>query len=440
MRAVRLVFATALIAFAAPSAGAQETAPEIISLGLNGVVDPFVASYVKSGIEAADDANAAAVLLTIDTPGGLDSSMREIVKAILNTDVPVVCFVSPQGARAASAGAFILISCPVAAMAPGTNVGAAHPVGVSGAIQSEKVTNDAVAYIRSLAEQRGRNADWAEDAVRDSVSASAEEALELGVIDVIAPSVPDLLETIDGDTVQTSDGEVVLDVAGARITERNMNAGLGFLHGLLDPNVAFIFFWLGLFMIILEFFVPGGVMGILGGVMFVLAIVTFGMLPVQLIGIALLLASVVFLILELKHPGLGVPAIGGIISLILGGWFLFDSAVPNARVSPWVIAPVALGAAIFFPIVIRAALRVFRKPPAGGTEQLIGKEGTVERELDPKGVVLVASEEWTAVSESGPVPKGQHVRVVGVDGLKLKVEAANEAHPSEHEQREGSKA
>jgi membrane-bound serine protease (ClpP class) len=407
---------------------AQGSSPVVIGLGLDGVVDPFVASYVEDGIRDAEADEAAAVLLTIDTPGGLDSSMRRIVQAILNTRVPVICYVSPEGARAASAGAFILLACPIAAMAPATNVGAAHPVGVSGAIQSEKVENDAAGFIVSLADRRGRNAEWAERAVRESESASAEEALRLGVIDLIAVDVPDLFAQVEGETVEVAGGETVtLQLAGATIEERQLGWGVGFLHELLDPNVAFIFFYLGLALLFAELFVPGLVLGTIGVIMLVLAVVSLGMLPVQIIGVVLLIASLVLFILELKIPGVGLATVGGVITLILGGLFLFDPAVPSARVSPWVIAPVAVFAALFFTVVIQAAIRLRHRPSAWRGTEVVGEVGTVVREIAPVGVIQVAFEEWTAESGSGPLPVGTRVRVVKKQGLRLVVEPVDVA-------------
>jgi len=430
----RLLGATCLavglgVMAAAPAAG-QQLEGSILELRIDGVVDPFVADYVRDGIAEAQDEGAAAVLLLIDTPGGLDSSMREITQAILNADVPVIGYVSPQGARAASAGTFILLSTNVAAMAPATNVGAAQPVGLSGAVASQKAVNDAAEYIVSIAETRDRNATWAESAVREAESVSAEEALELGVIDLIAPDVPSLLEEVDGMTVVLADGEpVVLDVAGAPIVERDLGAFVGFLHALLDPNLAFIFFWAGLALIAIEFFVPGGVAGTLGGLMFVASLVALGMLPVQLIGVALLLASVVFFVLELLHPGVGIPAIAGVISILLGGWFLFDSSVPGVRVSPLVILPVAGFAAFFFLVVVRAAMRLRHKEVITREQTLVGVEGKVVRDLMPVGVVQVSAEEWTAEAVRGAPKRGDRVRVVAMDGLKLKVEPAEEPAP-----------
>ncbi len=440
----RLLGATCLAvglgAMAATPAAGQQLEGSILELRIDGVVDPFVADYVRDGIVEAQDQGAAAVLLTIDTPGGLDSSMREITQAILNADVPVIGYVSPEGARAASAGTFILLSTHVAAMAPATNVGAAQPVGLSGAVASEKAVNDAAEYIVSIAETRDRNAVWAESAVREAESVSAEQALELGVIDLIAADVPSLLEQVDGTTVELADGQsVVLDVAGAPIVERSLGAFVGFLHALLDPNLAFIFFWAGLALIAIEFFVPGGIAGTLGVLMFVASLVALGMLPVQLIGVALLLASVVFFVLELLHPGVGLPAIAGVICVLLGGWFLFDSAVPDVQVSPLVIVPVAAFAAFFFLVVVRASMRLRHKGVITREQSLVGVEGKVVRDLVPVGVVQVSAEEWTAEAVRGAPRRGDRVRVVAMEGLKLKVEPAEEPAPLAPAPAEGGK-
>jgi membrane-bound serine protease (ClpP class) len=412
----------AVLALGSP-AGAQTGTPFVLELRIDGVVDPFVAGYVEDGIAEAEAQDAEAVLITLDTPGGLDSSMRQITQAILNAEVPVIGYVSPQGARAASAGTFILLSTNIAAMAPATNVGAAQPVGISGAVASEKAVNDAAAYIVGIAETRGRGAEWAESAVRDAASVSAEEALELGVIDLIAPDVPTLLRDVDGTTVTVAGGEeVTLDLTGATVRQEDLGFIAGFLHALLDPNLAFIFFWAGLALIALEFFVPGGVAGTLGVLMFVASLVALGMLPVQLIGVVLLAASVVFFVLELLHPGVGLPAIAGVVCVVLGGLFLFDSSVPGVAVSPLVIVPVAAFAGFFFLVVVRKAIALRKVKVSTRDEQLVGLEGTVVRDLEPTGVVQVAAEEWTAEAVRGTPRKGERVRVVEMDGLRLKVE------------------
>jgi membrane-bound serine protease (ClpP class) len=404
---------------------------EIPELRLSGVVDPFVASYVRDGISQANRDGNPAVLLTIDTPGGLDSAMRDIVKAISNSDVPVICYTAPPGARAASAGAFIVLSCPVAAMAPGTNIGAAHPVGIAGAIEQDKVTNDAAAFIRALAERWDRNADWAEDAVRDSVSVSAEEAVRIRVVDLLAPDRDALLSDVGGcgpragaapSTGLLARSRPLPGICQAAVHARSLGLGPAILHRLLDPNLAFIFFYLGLSLIIAEIFVPGGVVGTAGAVLLVLAVVALGMLPVQLLGVVLLVASVAFFLLEIKLPGTWVGTGAGLVTLVLGGLFLFDRSVPGAAVSPAVIAPVAIAAAAFFTFVLRAAIRMRRQRPASALHPSLGAEGTVIRTLDPTGVVLLAAEEWSAQSTGVTIPKGERVRVTEVEGLRLKVE------------------
>jgi membrane-bound serine protease (ClpP class) len=410
------------------TAGAQEGRPTVLSLKLNGVVDPFVASYVQSGIEAANADNDAAVLLTIDTPGGLDSSMRQIIKAILASHIPVICYTAPPGARAASAGTFIMLACPIDAMAPGTNIGAAHPVGVAGAIEQDKVTNDAAAFIRSLADRWGRNADWAEDAVRKSVSVPAEEAVRIHVADLIAESTTDLLRKVDGRTVRLAGGaEVHVRTADARLQSRVLGPGWALLHSLIDPNLAFLFFYLGLALIIIEFLHPGlSVPGVLGTLMLISAFVTFGFLPVQLAGVILLIVSAVFFLLELKHPGVGLPTVGGVASLVLGGLLLFNPSVPNARVSPWLLAAVALGLVLFFTTVVRAVVKARHAPPAAGFEDMVGEEGVALDDLAPRGRVRARREAWSAESTGGTIRAGTDVRVVRLQGLRLMVEPVAE--------------
>jgi membrane-bound serine protease (ClpP class) len=407
--------------------GAQGGSGAVVELHLDGVVDPFMADHLTDGIASATEQGAAAVLVIIDTPGGLDSSMREITQAILNAQVPVIGYVAPSGARAASAGTFILLSTHIAAMAPGTNLGAATPVGLSGAVASDKAVEDATAYIRSIAESRGRNADWAESAVREAASASAQEALELGVIDLVAPDVPSLLREVDGTTVMLGDGtETTLDTTGAPVVQDEMGWFQAFLHALLTPELAFVFFWLGLALLVTELFVPGGVVGTIGALMLVASVVALGMLPVQLIGVVLLIASVAFFVLELKHPGIGLPAIGGLVCLVLGGWFLFEE---SARVSWLVIVPVAVGATAFFLVVVRAAIRMRRSSVEMRDESVVGREGIVVNDLAPAGVVQIASEQWSAEAVSGTPIRGDRVRVVAMDGLTLKVEPVEAPSP-----------
>jgi membrane-bound serine protease (ClpP class) len=423
-----LVGAMLMVAGLASMASAQPASPSVVHLSLEGVVDPFVADYLRNGIQGADDADA--VLITIDTPGGLDSSMREIIKAIQSSKVPVLCYVAPEGARAASAGAFILVACPVAAMAPATNVGASTPVGIGGVTLAKKIEEDAAATIKALAEQRGRNVDLASRFVTESKSITAQEALDGNIIDLIASSDRELLTRADGMSVQVADGAgVTVHTAGASIREVDMTPGVAFFHGLFDPNLAFIFFWLGLALIVLELIVPGHIFsGTVGTILLLTSIVSFGLLPVRLLGIALLVASVVFFVVELKVPGLGIWSVAGIVSLVLGGLFLFDPS-GGVRVSPLAIVPVAAFMALFFGFVVAKALAMRNLPPAQGPGAVVGREGVVlTGGLHPEGVVRVAAEEWKARSASGSLAEGSMIRVTSLDGLVLTVEPLEPEH------------
>jgi membrane-bound serine protease (ClpP class) len=425
-----VLLVSGLLSGLASSASAQSPSSEVVHLSLEGVVDPFVADYLRNGIEGASDASA--VLLTIDTPGGLDSSMREIIKAIEASRVPVICYVSPEGARAASAGAFILMACHVAAMAPATNVGASTPVGIGGVTLSKKIEEDAAATISALAEQRGRNADLAARFVTESKSITAQEALDGNIIDLMASSERELLTRADGMSVQLTDGaSMTVQTAGASVRDVDMTPGVSFLHDLFDPNLAFIFFWLGLALIVLELIVPGHVFsGTIGTILLLTAIASFGLLPVRLIGIAFLVASVVFFVIELNMPGLGIWSAAGIASLVLGGLFLFDPS-GGVRVSPFTIVPVAAFMASFFGFVVAKALAMRHLPAAQGPEAVIGREGVVlAGGLYPEGVVRVAAEEWKATAERGPIPEGSKIRVTRLDGLVLTVEPLEPEHAS----------
>jgi membrane-bound serine protease (ClpP class) len=422
-----LLLGSSLLAGWATGALAQPApaAPTVTALELDGAVDPFVAGYLADGIAAAQDRGDDAVLLRIDTPGGLDSAMRTIVKAILAARVPVLCWTGPAGARAASAGTFVMLACPLNAMAPGTNIGAAHPVGIGGAISEEKATNDAAAFARSLAERTGRNADWAEQAVRESVSLSAEAAVDQNVADLLAGSATELLRLADGRTVTTAAGPVTVRTAGAVVDDREPGAAVALLHGLIDPNLAFIFFYLGLALIVLEVLHPGvSVPGILGALLLVISVVAFGILPVRLGGLILLAVSVVLFGVELQHPGVGLPLAGGLACLVVGGLLLFDPRVTGVRVSPWLLAVVAALLAGFFLLVVRAVVEARRLPAAApaGMDALVGQVGVALGPLAPRGEVRVAHERWSAEAAGGAIPAGTAVRVVGRKGLKLIVE------------------
>ena len=312
-------------------------------------------------------------------------------------------------------------------MAPGTNVGAATPVGVSGLLE-HKVTEDAVAFIRSLAEQRDRNPDLAESFVRDATSVTAQHALDEGAIDLITPSIPALLTGVDGMTVTVGAGrEVTLHTAGAAIEDRNLGVGVALLHGLFDPNLAFIFFWLGLALLVLEIIVPGHIFsGTIGTILLVIAFASFGFLPVRLLGVLLLAASVVFFLVELKVPGLGAWSVAGIIALLFGGEFLYDGA-GGVHVSLAVSLSVAAVTAMFFGLVVAKLLQIRHAPALPGPERVVGLEGiALAGGLNPDGVVRVASEEWHAHATRGSVPGGGHVKVTAIHGLRLTVEPVHD--------------
>jgi membrane-bound serine protease (ClpP class) len=432
-RAALFILVGAMLAGLGAQAASAATTPRptILSLRLTGVVDPFVADAIRGGIQQANTDGDEAILLTIDTPGGLSSSMREITEAILASHVPVICYVGPAGARAASAGAYILLSCPVAAMAPGTNVGASTPVGLNGGTESSKVVQDATATIRSLAETYGRNAALAATFVTASRSISATAALKGDIIDRIEPTQSSLLAGLSGGTTTLADGQAVTfgDLSSASISERNLAPLVGVLHDLFDPNLAFIFFWLGLILIIIEIIIPGHIFsGTVGTVLFLIAIASFGFLPIRSIGVALLVASAIFLIVELKTPTHGALTGLGLACLIAGGLLLYNGS-GGVRVSPVVLIMVAAVVGLFFVFLVSKLLGLRHMPAAlDPGQEMVGRTGVVlAGGLEPTGVVRVSSEEWKAVAPA-PVPAGSTILVTALDGLVLAVEPVPDEH------------
>lgn len=422
---VRYLVGLVLAFIGLSSAPAYASTDRVVSVAIQGVVDPIEASFIASQIHAANREKANAVVIRIDTPGGLDTSMRKIVGSILESKVPVLCLVAPSGARAASAGTFILLACHVSAMAPGTAVGAAHPVGISGLASREKVVNDSVAFIRSIAQERGRDADWAERAVRESVSVSADEALRLGLIDFKVHSTSELLEASAGMSVRIGGRDIAI-TSTPRIESRSLGFGPGLFHRALTPDFAFAFFYMGLILLAVELLHPGvSVPGVMGVSLLATSLLAFGMLPIRLSGLILLAVSVAFFVVEVQHPGLGVPAVGGVVALVLGGLLLFDRSVGEG-VSLSVIIPVALGVAGFSTLVVKAAMRARRRPPSMSVERLIGLVGETRSDLDPRGSIQVAGEIWSARSAHGHIRKGSRVRVIGKDGLRLTVELVDD--------------
>ncbi|HWR89792.1 MAG TPA: nodulation protein NfeD [Dissulfurispiraceae bacterium] len=405
----------------------MKPAPERIVhvLTVNGVINAAAAEYVQKSLDKAAESGAELCVIELDTPGGLDTSMRSIVKAMNASSVPVAVYVSPSGARAASAGVFITIAAHVAAMAPGTNIGAAHPVAVGekmDKVSSEKATNDAVAYIRSIAEQRGRNAQWAEQAVRKSVSVTEKEAVSLRVIDLTPADLPALLSSVSGWTVRTAAGERTLMTAGAKIVRVEKGIRHRILDLIGDPTVAYLLMLLGFYGIFFELTNPGTVLpGVLGGIFLVLAFYAFQTLPVNYAGLLLIIIGLVLFILEVKITSYGMLTIGGILSIVLGSLMLFDSPLPVFKLSLTVVLPAALVTAVFFAVTIRLAYRAVRRKPVTGAEGLVGMTGVAKTDLTGSGgMVLVHGEFWTAESPV-PVKTGEQVVVEAVDGLRLRV-------------------
>jgi len=404
---------------------------EVVVLQLRGVIDPIAARYVQRGIAAAGRSGAALAVIELDTPGGLDSAMRDIVQAILNSPVPVAVYVSPPGARAASAGVFITMAAHVAAMAPGTNIGAAHPVDLSGAEVSatmeSKVTNDAVAYIQAIAQQRGRNADWAEKAVRLSASLTAEQAVEENVVDFLAQDVVDLLAKAQGRTATVAGAEVTLELTETVTKALPMTFLERILHTLVDPNIAYLLLSLGTIAIIAELYNPGSVIpGVTGVICLILAFVALGSLPVNWGGIALIVLAFAFFILDIHVAGFAL-SVAGAIAFVLGSLLLFSPLtpaspiMPRVRVNPWLLASMTALLVAFFGIALTAGVRAQRREATTGAQTLVGKTGIVVSDLNPQGIVQVQSETWSAIATDGPLCAGETVEVIGIDGLRLQV-------------------
>lgn len=397
--------------------------PTVRVIDIKGVIDPLVADFVIRNIEAAEQDDSRAIVLQLDTPGGFDTPMRDIIKRMTASPLPVIAFVAPTGARAASAGTFIVMAADLAVMAPGTNLGAAHPVqfGVDAdSTEGVKVTNDAAAYIRSLAEAGGRNANWAELAVRQSVSLSADEALQQQVVDMQADSLETLLQQAGG--FHTLAKDLTVDTRDAVATTASMSLKENFLHLLLNPNIAYFLFLFGLLALAYEFVHPGlGVGGISGIISLLLSFYAMRILPVNLTGLALIVLGIVLLALDLYVTSLGALSAGGILALIVGSLFLFEA--PFLKISlPLNLALAALAAA-FFLIAAKAVMKARRLPAQTGQQAMIGEIGHTRSRLDPLGQVFVHGEIWSAeVPADEVIEQGEEIEVVAVSGLMLKVQ------------------
>ena len=450
-RGRRLVFACVLLllgiaAACAPSIDEREA---VHVLTYDGIVDPVMVRYIDRGIDEAEDTEARAVVIRLDTPGGLVTSMEDIVKRINASRVPVIVYVSPSGAQAASAGTFITMAAHVAAMAPTTVIGAASPVGGGGedieGTLGEKITNDLAALIIGIAKERGRNEEWAEQAVREAIAADSREAVELNVVDFEAPTLEpvaggrgdSVLEQAEGRTVRVgAEGrEVTLHLLEAPVVFNDRTLIERFFAILSDPNIAFLLLSLGGLGVLLELFNPGTfVPGVFGVIALVLAFFSLGTLPVNWAGVALIgLAFALFLGEVFIAPGFGVLGIGGAVSLILGGLLLTSSANPDFQVNRWLVFGIAAGIAAFFMIIVGSLISSRRAPANTGAASFVGRHAVARSVLDPEGVVLFEGTRWRAEAEGGPIQDGEQVTVTNIEGLKLTVKKADESREAHDE-------
>lgn len=400
---------------------------------LDATINPATADYIRMSIERAQKDNAECLIIRLNTPGGLLKSTRVIVTDLLSAPLPIVVYVSPAGSQAASAGTFITLAAHVAAMAPGTNIGAAHPVGMQGgekdSIMNEKATNDAAAFIRTISEKRKRNMKWAEEAVRKSLSITESEALKEGVIDVVAPSVAALLDSIDGKQLDFDGRTITLDTKGAEVKEFEMDWKHKFLDLLSDPNVAYIFLLLGIYGLMFELYNPGSILpGVVGVIAIIIALYSLHTMPINYAGLALILFAIILFIAEIKITSYGLLTVGGIISLALGSIMLIepDSSLEFIRISWSVIIPAALITAAFFAFAVGMGIKAQRAKPTTGIEGIVGETGETISSLNPEGQVRVHGEIWRALSEDGKISAGQPVVVTRIENLTLHVKKARQ--------------
>jgi len=417
----------------------------VVQLTVADAIGPATADYVIRGLESAAEQHASLVVLQLDTPGGLDTAMRDIIKAISSSPIPVVTYVAPTGARAASAGTYILYASHIAAMAPGTNLGAATPVSLGGGGPSSapeeskdkskapktpdndtamrhKVVNDAVAYLRGLAELHGRNADWAERAVRDGVSLPATDALKLKVIDLLAENMTDLLQQIDGRKVLVQGQPRVLHTTGLSVQLQEPDWRNRLLSVLSNPNVAYILLLIGIYGLIFEFSNPGTVApGVIGGICLLLGLYSLQLLPINYAGIALILLGVGLMVAEAFQPSFGILGIGGVVAFVVGSIILIDTKAPGFGINPGIIVVFTLSSASLFIVVVGMALRARRRPVVSGREQMLGATATALQDFSQQGLVRVHGEIWQATTTT-PIHKDQPLQVTAMQGLTLQVQ------------------
>jgi membrane-bound serine protease (ClpP class) len=407
--------------------------PPIYLLKIDGAITPPMSKYIIRVIDEAIANKAQAVIMEMDTPGGLDKSMREIIQKELSSYIPIIVFVSPPGARAASAGAYIAMAADIVAMAPGTNIGAATPVQLGGMPEGEtsttmekKIVNDAAAFMQSLAQKKGRNVQWAEDAVRKARSSSAEEALKLGVIDLIANDLQDLLNKLDGREVIKNGEKFVLKTKGAPISKQNMNWRERLLLLLTDPNFAYLLLLLATYGIIFELSNPGAILpGVVGAIALILALYSLAILPINWAGLALMVLGIGFLLAEVKAPTHGLLGVGGAISFLIGSIMLFEN-VGYRKISLGLILSMTILTTLFFLFVVAAGIKAQFRAKAVGRETIVGKIAEARSDLNPNGLVFLEGELWRAESTEGFIEKGSKVRVVAMRGLTLQVKKEKE--------------
>jgi membrane-bound serine protease (ClpP class) len=399
----------------------------IYRIDVDGIINPASAGFIEDGIEEAEEAEAACLVIQMDTPGGLMESMRSIVKRMMSSQVPIIVYVAPSAARAGSAGVFITLAAHIAAMAPGTNIGAATPVQMGEKKMSEemqaKILNDTVAFVKTISNQRGRNAEWAEKAVREGVSATEEEALKLGVIDLVSPTLEELLTAIDGRSVTLAAGnEVILDTKEAEIRPLTMSFRERLLDIISNPNIAYILLMLGIYGLFFELYNPGVILpGVIGGICLILAFFAFQMLSVNYAGVALIVLGIIMFILELKIASYGALSIGGVIALLIGSIMLIESPADYLRISFWnFILPVVVVSAGFFLLALTLVVRTHRRRPTTGKEGLIGAVGIARDNLRPEGLVEIHGELWSARADQ-EIRAGERIKVTGLDALKITV-------------------
>jgi membrane-bound serine protease (ClpP class) len=402
----------------------QDKAP-IFTIEVDAIINPATAKFIVDSIDQANQQGAQCLIIQLDTPGGLMESMRIIVKKMLASNIPIIVYVSPAGARAASAGVFITMAANIAVMAPGTHIGAAHPVSLGEGKESktmgEKIVNDTVSYVKTIAKTRGRNVDWAEKAVRKSVSITEDEAVKLNVVDFISPDLPSLLAKIDGKVLKLDGVTRTLQTKGIQPQPIQMSWREKLLDIISNPTIAYILLMLGIYGIFFELSSPGAILpGVVGGIFLILAFYALQMLPVNYAGLALIFFGIILFIAEIKVVSHGLLAVGGVISLFLGSLMLFHSPVEYLRISLSVIIPAVMVSAAFFLFAVTKAVQARLTKPTTGMEGLVGEEGTAATAIAPEGKISIHGEFWNATSDQ-PIEKGQKARVVGVTNLKLRI-------------------